>query len=90
MKNLILSPISVTELQEIIHATVVQALAGQNIKTTDELIDRSELMEITGINSYTTVIKYEKIGIFKPRRLGKKLLYNRSEVLEAIRKFQRA
>ncbi len=77
------------EFEERIHSVVIQALAGQKIKAPDEFIDREELMNITGISSYTTVIKYERLNIFRPRRVGKKILYNRSEVLEAIRKFQR-
>ena len=89
MKDIILSQIPKEELLEDIYSTLIKALVEQKIKTTDEFIDREELMKITGINSFTTVIKYERLNIFRPRRFGKKILYSRTEVLEAIRKFHR-
>jgi hypothetical protein len=54
-----------------------------------ELITRDELKKITGLNSDATVIKYERLDIFRPMRLGRKIFYDRSQVLEAIKEFRR-
>lgn len=89
MNEILFSPIPVSELQQLIQDAVSKVISGQTNSLPDEYIDRSELMQVTGISSFTTVIKYEKMKIFKPHRVGKKILYRRSEVLEAIRKFQR-
>lgn len=89
MERLVLTSLTIDELQQMIYDAVVKAISGQQVKPADDMIDRSELMQITGISSYTTVIAYEKLGVFKPVRLGKKLLYRRSEVLEAMKHFQR-
>lgn len=90
MNEIVFFSVPEREFKEIVKQAVIEALDGQEITTNDEFIDRNELKRVTNIESDTTVIKYEKMGIFRPRRLGRKLLYRRSEVLEAMRKFQRA
>lgn len=55
----------------------------------EEFIDRQELMRLTKIQSATTVIAHERQGIFEPRRVGKKILYRKSQVIEAMKSFSR-
>ncbi len=54
-----------------------------------DLITRDELKKITGLSSDATVIKYEKLGKFRPMRLGRKVFYRKSEVLKSIKEFRR-
>lgn len=90
MKDVILSPIPKDELFRFIESAVSNAVnKKEEIELSDELISRSELKEYTGIQSDVTVIRFERLGIFKPIRLGRRLYYKKAEVKRAIDNLQR-
>lgn len=60
-----------------------------NNEPSEELISRAELKELTGIASDVTVIKFERLGIFKPIRLGRRLMYRKHEVKVSLDKLQK-
>ncbi|MFZ5939050.1 MAG: hypothetical protein ACOYXB_00625 [Bacteroidota bacterium] len=54
-----------------------------------EFITRHEAMKLLKISTANTMIAHERRGILKPLRVGKKIMYLRSEVMEAATKFER-
>lgn len=77
------------ELFRFIQVAVAQAVSNKHeTELSDELINRAELKEYTGISSDVTIIKLERLGIFKPIRLGRRLFYRKAEVKSALNKLQ--
>ncbi len=83
-----LEPILKNWLRDVITETHNNEEIPENELHTD-LITRDELKKITGLSSDATVIKYEKLGKFRPMRLGRKVFYRKSEVLKSIKEFRR-
>jgi CHASE3 domain sensor protein len=54
--------------------------AQKNKKDTTEYLTRNEVMQRLKIGSYNTVIKLERRKILNPIRIGRKLLYKKTEV----------
>jgi predicted DNA-binding transcriptional regulator AlpA len=83
-----LEPILKSWLREVITETQNGDEIPENEIQAD-LITREELKKITGLSSDATVIKYEKLDVFRPMRLGRKVFYRKSDVLKSIKEFKR-
>jgi hypothetical protein len=90
MNDIILSPISKAELFKFIDVAVTKAMLNfKEPDLNDELITRAELKSYVGIASDTTVIRLEKIGVFSPIRIGRRMFYRKGDVKKAIHKLKR-
>ncbi len=90
MNELIFSSIPKNELLELIETAVSNAFSNQKEpELSDELLSRAELKEYTGIGSDVTVIRMERLGVFKPIRLGRRLFYKKSEIRKSLDNLQR-
>lgn len=92
MEKYVLFSITVSELEEIIQKCVNNVCTPTTEKPQEEFVSRDEAInqKLVPVKSYTTFIKYEKLGIIKGHRFGSRILYKKSELSEAFRKFKRA
>lgn len=92
MEKYVLFSVTISELEEIIQKCVNKVCTPAPEKEQEEFVSRDEAIEqkLVPVRSYTTFIKYEKLGIIKGHRFGSRILYKKSELAEAFKKFKRA
>jgi hypothetical protein len=77
------------DLEELIkktaHIVASEVLGGKN----EELITRQDAMELLGVKTVLTMIRWERKGYLNPRRIGGRVLYKRGEVLKSAEEFER-
>ena len=89
MDQFILSPIPKDEFFKLIRTAVSDAMTGKVTPDLgEELLNREQLKQYTGIGSDVTVIRLERLGVFKPIRLGRRCYYRKAEVAESLTKLQ--
>lgn len=72
------------KLEEIEKA--VKELSEKEQRTTEPstLVDRKEVSEMFGVNP-STVWRWQKKGILKPKGIGGRVYFDRAEVMEAVK-----
>ncbi|MDR6764471.1 putative DNA-binding transcriptional regulator AlpA [Flavobacterium sp. 2755] len=83
MNQIFLNGISIQELAEAI-APLLQPQMVEQLPIVKEFLNRREACEILGIN-FTSLWKHTKSGKLKSYGIGNRVLYKRSEVLEAVK-----
>lgn len=58
---------------------------SQNIEVDEPFLSQSELSELLKI-SKVSIIKWQKEGLLKVHRIGRRVLYKKSEILSALNK----
>jgi hypothetical protein len=56
----------------------------------DKYLSRKEAKNLMHVKSDTSMIAYERRGLINPCKIGKKVMYRECEILEALKKFERA
>ncbi len=90
MNTTIQIQLSPQELEDLIKRAVREesqkvALPPEN----DKYLTRHEAKNLIGVKSDTSMINYERRGLITPHKIGKKVMYKESEILEALKKFER-
>jgi excisionase family DNA binding protein len=70
--------------QNIFHELNRQKEPAELNKVADGFLTRVQVAELLNI-SIVTLFRYQKEGLIPYRRIGRRILFNRSEVLEAIK-----
>jgi len=86
MKTIFLSEITTDELRDMISQSITVALKNQNgqkKQTEEKLLSRREAAELLDV-SLPTLGEYTKTGKVKGYRLGGKIKYKQSELLDAM------
>lgn len=83
MSQIFLNGISLQELAEAI-APLLQPQVVEQLQIVKEFITRNEACELLSLNK-TSLWKHTKSGKLKSYGIGNRVLYKRSEVLEAVK-----
>ena len=84
-EKVILTSISIAELQELIAASVQKELSKLPLgQEPDELLDRKQAAAALGI-TLPTLREYTRLGILQGYRLGTRVRYKRRELLAGLR-----
>lgn len=92
MEKYVLFSVTVSELEELIQKCVNNVCTTAPEKPQDEFVSREQAIEqkLVPVRSFTTLIRYEKLGIIKGHKFGSRIMYKKSELAEAFKKFKRA
>ena len=75
---------------EYIVEKVVDRISHKDEKlSNDDLIPRKEAMKILNVKTVLTMMRWEEKGILSPHRISSRIFYKKSEVIEAVERFER-
>jgi len=91
MNDLILSPISLNQLQQLIENSVNNAISNydKNRPTQqqqDQLLTQKQVASLLDV-SVTSILKWKKQGKLPYRKINSRIYYNRTEVIKAMASF---
>ncbi len=91
MENLILSPISLNQLQQLIEGAVNFAISNYdknrpNQQPQDQLLTQREVAKLLDV-SVTSILKWKKEGLLPYHKVKSRIYYNRAEVLKSMASF---